>query len=167
MTSPRRPRAWADLKINENLASDGSQKFDLLEKATVNLDTITVVRLVGKLTVIPAVVADSTIGVQLIQIGIGVASTEAFTAGIASLPDPNVDTEAPPRGWIYKQYETFVNQQDLGTVEAFRFPEFQFDNRAMRKIDRGVLFMVMNSVDLLATATTVKVVGLIRALCLT
>jgi len=167
MTSPRRPRAWADFHLDLNLSGDTRGAVNLLVNATVNLDTITVVRLVGRIRVIPSVIANSTVSAQLCTIGIGVSSTEAFTAAGLTLPDPNNPLDAPPRGWIFKDQAVLVNQQDSGTVEAWEFPEFKFDNRAMRKIDRGILFMQMDNIDLIAGTTAVKFVGLIRALCLT
>jgi len=44
---------------------------------------------------------------------------------------------------------------------------FQFDLRAMRKIDKGILFSRIDNTNSVGTASTVLVRGRIRVLCLT
>ena len=167
MTTPRRPRAWVDFQVNQNLTTGVPQAVNLLLNATVNLDTITATCIIGRLRAIPSVVANSSVSIQLWSCGIGVASTEAFTIGVTALPDPSVMIEAPPRGWLLREQATLVNQQDSGTVEAWEFPEIRFDVRGQRKIDRGILYMMNRNDDLIAGTTAIKVVGLVRVLCLT
>ena len=163
----RRPRSWADLTIDTNLAAGGAAVVNLLTNATVNLDTVTVTRIIGRVLCVPSVVANATVSIQSCRIGIGVASAEAFAIGVTAIPQPHTDGEAPPRGWLYKEQGTLINQQDSGTVEAWEFPEFKFDLRGQRKVDRGVLFMNMSQFDMIAGTTAVKFAGLVRVLCLT
>ena len=166
MTSPRRPRSWVDLSVNENLAAGGREVLNILTASPVDLTTITVVRILGRLLVIPSVVANSSVSAQRVTVGIGVAAVEAFDIGVTALPRAADDGDKPPRGWIYKEHGILVNQQDSGTVEAWHFPEFKFDVRGMRKVDHGILYITMENLDLLGGTTAVKVVGLLRALCL-
>ena len=165
MTTPRRPRVWVDLTIDSNLAANGSFALDLLANQVVDWQARTVVRSIGRLFVCPSVVANSTISIQDISLGIGVMSATGFAA-TGGPPDPSVDTEIPTNGWLYRDRAALVNQQDSGTVEAFRFPEFHWDIRAGRKVDRGVLFIVGVNKDLMAGTTAVKVSGLVRSLVL-
>ena len=167
MTTARRGRLWTDFNFDENLADAGISLKNLLANAVVDLQTKTVIRCLGRLRVLPSVVANATVSAQLISIGIGVTSRDAFTAAGASVPSPAVATDAPTNGWLYKEQAVLVNQQDSGTVEAWEFPEFRWDIRASRKVDRGILFAKIINDDLIAGTTTVKVVGLVRCLVLT
>jgi len=167
MTTPRRNRAWIDFNVDSNLAAGAELVSDLLLNATVNLDTITVTRIIGRMLCLPSVVANNTVSAQIVSVGIGVSSNEAFNVGTTAIPDPNVANEAPPRGWLWKDRGVLVNQQDSGTVEAWHFPEFRFDVRAQRKVDRGTLFIKFVNQDLLAGTTAIKIAGLVRVLCLT
>ncbi len=166
MTSQRRGRIWTDLHVDENLVANGDHLENLLLNADVDLQTKTVIRSIGRIRVIPSVVANSTVSAQLIPMGIGVTSRDAFAAGGSSVPSPSQAGEEPTNGWLYKDHAVLVNQQDSGTVEAFEFPEFRWDIRAARKIDRGILFVRFLNIDLTAGTTTIKVVGLIRSLVL-
>ncbi len=166
MTTPRRPRVWVDLHMDANLTAAAASLQDLLSAAVVDLQTKTVIRLIGRLRAIPSVVANNTVSAQLVSIGIGVTSREAFTAGGVSVPSPAVQTEFPTGGWLYKEQAVLVNQQDSGTVEAWEFPEFRFDIRASRKVDRGIFFVRVVNTDLLAGSTAIKVAGLVRCLVL-
>jgi len=163
----RRNRAWADFNVDTNLAAAGEAVVNLLANATVNLDTITVTRIIGRLLVVPSVIANATVSIQRVAMGIGVASTEAFAIGVTAIPSPSDVTDFPARGWLWKQLGIMVNQQDSGTVEAWHFPELVFDVRAQRKVDKGILFLKLRNDDVIAGTTAVKVIGLIRVLCLT
>ena len=163
-----RPRAWADININDTiLASDGlmSPPLDLLANAPSS-DTITAVRLIGFIQVLPQDASLNVQAQQRVTVGIGVTSLEAFTAAV--LPDPGVDNEFPPRGWLYKATRVlaFQNSSTFG-VEDYVYPSFNFDVRAARRIDKGVLFLAIQNRDIFGTPMIVRVTGLIRALCLT
>jgi len=160
-----RPRVWVDLNIDENLAAGGSFNKDLLVLQTVDWQARTAVRHIGRLLVIPSVIANSTVAAQKISLGIGVVAAPAFTT-TGAVPTPNVDSEFPTAGWVLRDNGILVNQQDSGTVEAWHFPEFRWDIRASRKVDRGVLFLRVFVADLLAGTVAVKVVGTVRTLVL-
>ena len=160
-----RERAWADVRIVETLAGGASLLKNLLAGAPT-VDTLTVVRLVVDLIVS----ADPTSEVEYdaaIDVGIGVTSSQAFaTAG--ALPDL-VTLDYPPRGWLYRATKrTYQALPTGGTpVTMWRVDAvFMADLRAMRKVDKGILYLEMSNTAILA-ATTMRVVGLVRALCLT
>ncbi len=146
------------------MSAGGTDLKDLLVGAVVDLQTKTIIRWIGRLLVIPSVVANSSISAQLISLGIGVTSRDAFIAGGAAVPNAQTPTEFPVAGWVIRDQAVMVNQQDSGTVEAWHFPEFRFDIRAARKVDRGIAFMSITNADLIAGTTAVKVAGVIRCL---
>ncbi len=166
MTMKKRPSVWVDTGIDENLATGGTKEIDLLANAVVDLQTKTIIRWIGRILVVPSVVANSTISIQACGLGIGVVSRDAFAAAGAAVPDPLVMTEFPIEGWVIRDRSTLVNQQDSGTVEAWHFPEFRFDIRASRKVDRGIAMLRLSQLDLIAGTTAVKFSGQIRCLVL-
>jgi len=166
MTTQRRPRVWVDTHVDVNLGAGSASLEDLLATAVVDLQTKTVIRLIGRLRALPVLVAGSAVAAQAVDLGIGVVSREAFAAGGVSVPSPAVATEFPTGGWLYKDEAVLITQQDSGTVENFENPEFRWDIRASRKVDRGVFFLRIVNTDLIAGTQTIKVAGLVRTLVL-
>jgi len=161
-----RNRAWADTRaVAFTLLDGGSLLFDLLTDAPT-VDTLTVVRLVGDLTVDFDPTSAPVDSMQVIDVGIGVTSSEALLAGVVSLPKPSIPTEYPPRGWLYA-----ATQSTWETVDSFGIghesARFKFDIRSMRKIDKGKLFMLIISTNAKGAGFTTLVSGRVRALCLT
>jgi len=161
-----RGRAWADTRFAVNpLVAGTRQNFDLLLDAPVT-DTLTAVRIVGELTayyVPTTTVADS---LSLIDVGIGVGSLESLTVGGAALPDPTAQNQYPPRGWLYvatKHVKQLITT-DAGILDFEA--NFKFDLRAMRKVDKGRLYLTMEQNNILVGGAMV-VTGRVRVLCLT
>ena len=71
-----------------------------------------------------------------IGFAIGVVSSDAFTAGAGSLPDPLGEPEYPWMYWTRTTLHSFVAaaEEGLGST-VYRFPPF--DSRSMRKIKPG------------------------------
>ena len=166
MTSRRRNVAWADERFGGvALADAGSLVVDLLNNAPT-MDTLTVARIIGYFDIAPAITTEAEYE-QMIDIAIGVASLESFTVVGASLPGPIDDTESPPRGWLYAsarrcwQFKAANNEQQRASAV------FQFDLRAMRKIDKGRLYIRFENNTINGVAATVDIVGRIRSLCMT
>ncbi len=141
---------------------------DLLTTSTT-VDTLTVNRIIRILQVVVKKTSEVEM-MQIIDIGIGVSSLEAFNVGVTGLPDPQTQGDYPPRGWLYVSRR--VVQQSLptgGTPTAMwrQAAVFNFDLRAMRKIDKGVLFLVGFSTTVDGAASSVRLIGRVRALCLT
>ena len=164
MASTRR-RSWADTRlVSITLVSGTPQSFDLLVDAPVS-DTLTVTRIIGDVWVMydPSVtVVDS---LSELNLGIGVSSREAFDIGGASLPRPFNTTEYPPRGWLYVNTQPVVQSAEATGV-LNHMAHFKFDVGAMRKIDKGVLFMTLEQFTLI-TGGAMQVLGRLRTLCLT
>jgi len=163
----RRPLAWGDTIFNDVIL-DGAGLTPILNLLTElsPSDTVTVTRLIGYVTVVPQ---DSSLNVhcqQQVSLGIGVASREAFDAGV--IPDPNSQSEQPARGWLYRDVRTLLYQNSATFgVEDFVYPTFVFDVRAARKVDRGVCFLEMVNNNIFGTSMIVRANGIVRALCQT
>jgi len=166
MASTRR-RSWADQRLaGVSVVAGTPVRLDLLENAPT-IDTLTVVRIIGDLTV--QYTPNSTVvdSLSIIDMGIGVASVEAFATGSAGLPSPSAETQFPPRGWLYVASRPVSQQlESAGTGALNEVSLFQFDIRAMRKIDKGILFWIIENTDIL-TGGSIRVTGRIRTLCLT
>ena len=94
----------------------------------------------------------------------GVTSDEAFSAGV--LPDPTgsgTTAEFPVNGWVLRDRAVVVD--DTGSVQWVNHT-LRYDLRAQRKIDNAVLFLVMNNQPIRGTVFNVRMIGLVRALCL-
>ena len=162
MTS--RNRAWADQRFAGNSLPVGTKLISNLLVNAHTVDTLTAVRIVLDVTVQydPSLtVVDS---LSVIDVGIGVSSVEAFaTAG--ALPSPSAETEYPPRGWLYVASQPLWQQAE-STGVLTSVARFQVDIRSMRKIDKGVLFVMFQNTNLIVGATC-GVTGRARVLCLT
>ena len=94
-----RRRSWSDQRFAGTVVVAGArQRFDLLENAPV-ADTMTVVRIIGDLTFMYDVTGNIVDSLSIVDVGIGVAGSVAFTGNM--LPDLSLETEYPDRGWIY------------------------------------------------------------------
>ncbi len=165
MTTQRRPRAWSDILINRSItAGSSSIALDLLVDAPT-IDTRTVIRIIGDIGAFPDDRNAAIDGVMEIDMGIGVCSREAFVANV--VPDPNVQAEYPSLGWLYITTQLVVQNNASGTIESFLYPQWHFDVGANRKVDKGTLYAAINNTTADDAGFTVRVVGRLRALCLT
>jgi len=170
MTTPRRRRAWADTRFAFTNINNGGELTltDLLADLAAT-ETKTVSRLlldfecvIGSLSEVETT--------QIVDVGIGVCSSEAFSVGTTAVPDPAATDEYPVRGWVY--VATKAVQQSLptgGTPTAMWRARavFHADLRGQRQVDRGVLFMRLKNTAAEGSATNVRLNGRVRALCLT
>ncbi len=98
---PNRNRAWADTRLNVAAFVAGvQQEFNLL-LAAPTVDTLTVVRIVADFWIFYSPNATIVDSLSIVDVGVGVTSSEAFAARGTSLPQPGNSTEYPPRGWLY------------------------------------------------------------------
>ncbi len=168
---PRRRLAWSDVLYTDlSLAAAGFVITNLLTASgTVDLDTLTVTRIIISVDVVSIETNESEY-TQLVDFGIGVCSVEAFNIGVTALPDPNMVADYPPRGWLF--VDRRAAQQSLPTGgtptgiyrQNIRFAE---DLRAQRKIDRGVLFAIWRNTTVGLSASSLTLNGRIRVLCMT
>jgi len=165
MTTQRR-RAWADRRLTGiSIANNNNlTPVNLLSNAPT-IDTMTVSRIIGHLE-INAVITSEIEYEQLLDVGIGVSSAEAFDIGATALPDPQTEGDYPPRGWLYVDTRACW-QIVIATVIQRRDAIFDFDLRGMRKIDKGRLFLMVRNTGIGGTGTAVTIKGRVRALCLT
>ena len=160
-----RPRAWGDTVVDSNVA--GSQlNFDLLAELSP-ADVKTVVRVIIHLSFVPAEDGTTGVTVQRIPTGIQVVSLEAFTAGV--VPDPGTAPDQPTLGWLYRDVLTeYTDINSTSQILTWSFPEIRLDLRANRKVDRGVLVWTLGAkAASVGVPHNLRVVGVIRALCLT
>jgi len=142
------------------IIDEGSLLTDLLVNAPT-VDTLTAVRIIMDLEVGHSVT--STVDAfNVHSVGIGVTSREAFAAAV--IPDPEQDSQYPPRGWLYVANKAVRSHQDQGSTKTQA--RFVVDLRAMRKIDKGVLYLAQSNNAVVQTLS-VDVVGRVRVLCLT
>ena len=165
MTTNRRRRAWADSFLNTTISSGAdSTPKDLLSDLPP-MTTKTVARLIGRLLIVPDDRDASVDTVQSIAMGIGVAAEEAFTAGI--VPDPDSTSEYPPRGWLWVTTAVMAHNNSSGTLQGFHYPEIIFDVGSNRIVDKGICYLAMSNNIADGTPVIVRVIGRIRAICLT
>ncbi len=161
-----RSRAWADIRFGSTALVAGTDIFlDLLVSAPT-VDTLTAVRIIGDFNVhydVTTTIADSD---SAVDVGIGVTSTQAFGVGLTALPDPTGTTTFPPRGWLYVATRHVAQLVTSSTGIINENAIFQFDIRAMRKIDKGILFVRIANTNL-NIGGAMEVTGRIRTLCLT
>ena len=164
-----RHRTWADRIFNQLVNSGASDVEDLLDAVPQQSETLTVTRIIAELQ-FTSVVTDENESTQLISLAIGVVSPEAVAIGITALPSPSVEDEFPPRGWLYRGRMVYQLALPTGATPTSMFkqmPIFKFDVRAMRKIDKGRLFLVVQNTDVDGVATNLHMRGIVRSLCLT
>jgi len=155
-----RQPAWEDTLINEAATSGFGDEVDLVgDLSQQDRRGITVVRLVIDLSILPTITS-GVIGSQIFDLGIGVASEDAFVAG--ALPDVNVATDRPPRGWLWKT-RVVVTDDTTTTMNPVRV---MGDIRAKRRVDAGILFLRTLNTNLSGTAFAVNMAGLIRTVYL-
>ena len=164
-----RNRAWADITIDEGITSSGGRVIKNLLVNAPTVDTLTAVRILGEISFHVQTLSEIEF-MQHIDLGIGVASLEAFNVGVTALPDPLTSTEYPPRGWLYIARRVVTQSLPTGGTPTAMYREtarFMFDLRAARKIDKGILFLHAVNTNFDGTDSTVSMIGRVRALCLT
>ena len=153
-----RPTDWIDTLVDESITTTADKSKSLMTGvAPVNMRGMTLIRTILMLTLYSNTTAGAW-GVQRVDMGIGVASQDAFAAN--ALPDPEVATDKPARGWVWRG-QLLVSQNGVGSEVLHRL---NADIRGARKIENGELFLKMDNNFETGTAFTVNVFGLIRTL---
>jgi len=154
----RRRTMWEDTLFNEALGT-GLQLRKAIDGTNSVADSqgMTLTRLIVDLTFLSRTVSGGW-GVANVDIGMGLTSREAFTAGV--LADPQAETEEPSRGWIYRN-RILVSQNGTGTDVIQRIT---VDLRTQRRLDEGRIFIVVDHLVILGTAFTLHIGGITRAL---
>ncbi len=163
-----RSRSWADKRlVGETLAVGTPVLEDLLEFLGDSSNELTVVRIIADITVQYLVTTTVNDSLSIVDLGIGVIATSAFGTPTA-VPEPSIETEFPPRGWIY--VNSVPVSQILDAAGGVSIVDsraiFKFDIRAMRKIDRGTLFLKISQSNI-TVGGAMQVTGRVRSLVLT
>jgi len=157
-----RRTAWVDRIIDNDILTGGQALLSLLGTLTpIETRATTVVRIIVDLKAHP-ISSPPTVGASRTAIGIGVASQDAFAAGVGSVPDPESAADEPPRGWLYRNAQGIYS----GSVETTDLARFKVDLRTKRKIDNGELYMIVTNTAMFGTTYTVTLVGIVRTLLL-
>ena len=153
---------WVDTLINHDVTNNSQLLLSLVTGFTseeLRLASMTLMRTIVGFD-IGYTVHDSGEGSQSIDIGIGVTSQEAFAAN--TVPDPNVDSDFPTRGWIFRaRGRIFGFAADQPMVYSWRVDR---DLRSRRKLENGECYVAFNNFSVEGVASTVRVNGLIRQL---
>ena len=159
-------RVWTDTAGTLTAGSGGGQDFkSLAELAVTDTRYIqqTLLRTIIGLNV-GLTVHDSGEGSQLVSLGIGIVSSDAYSAGLTALPDPRIDADFPTRGWIWRaRYRVFGFAADQPAVYTQRI---DLDMRSQRKLDNGIPLFIITNENVEGAASTITVHGLIRQLWL-
>ena len=158
---PGRARAWSDTIIS-TVVVNSVIAIDLLANS-IRLDTHTVIRTLIDVMVVPADGFEAVNSTMRVDLGIGVTSVEAFVND--DVPDPAQDGDYPPRGWVYAVTGTYY--KGIAADDPSHFPRLVADIRSSRRVDKGRLFVKLNSTLVQNTQATTLWIGRIRALCLT
>ena len=156
---------WTDTTFN-NIVVVGTQLqsnlMGALDMTETRLGQLTLLRTIIGFDVGHAV-HDSGEGSQRAAMGIGVASQEAFAAGV--LPEPDSGSDHLPRGWVWRYVcRVFGFAADQSTIFTRRI---DLDLRSRRKLENGLSYLVVDNIDSEGTSGSIKVTGLIRQLWLT
>ena len=162
-TAPRRQRKWAPLKLNENLTNlTGSIKGLNSTLSTAQQEEATLVRTIICVTVLSLAPTSAGAAGQLLSIGVGVTSFEAFNAGGGAVANPSVSGEEPLQGWLY-QCEYWLLE---GAGHRFSPILIEKDIRTARKLGSGVPFVRVENNPGNGVAFSVRVAGFVRSLYL-
>ena len=151
---------WQDTFIGLDVASGAQSITSLMgNQAAPDQRGVTVVRSIFRFHLIPPTAASD--GYTAITCGIGVVSQEGFAAGV--VPDPQVMTDRPPRGWLFREMAVVTAAASMVTG---RSQEMMGDLRGKRKVDNGELVVIFNSDHIGGTAFTVTLRGIVRTVFL-
>ena len=162
-TSSKRKTAWQDTLIDATLVEAGQAGISLLGDFTqIDTEGMTLTRLLMRLTVQQVVSSIGTANeTSLYDMGIGIIEQDAFAAAV--FPDPNVQNDQPPRGWVYRAR---VGLTDVAAVPSWDPQFLQEDLRGRRVVGNGELVLIHNNNASIGNGFTMHITGLIRSLFL-
>ncbi len=158
------PRLWIDSLIDLTLASGATVSDSIMSGVSstqTRFDQMTLLRTIVGIDIAYAV-HDSGEGSQQVTVGIAIGSQEAVAASV--LPDPEVETDFPIRGWIWRmRYRIFGFSADQPTVFTRRV---DLDLRGKRKLENGEAYITADNDPEEGATAAVLVTGMIRQLWL-
>ena len=158
------PRIWIDTSASLALATPGQNSKSLMSGVSstqTRFDRMTLLRTIIGID-IARLVHDSGEGSEQISVGIAIASQEAFA--LTAFPDPEVDTDFPIRGWIWRaRYRVYGFAADQPAVFNTRV---DLDMRSQRKLENGEAYLIAVSEAVEGANSAIQISGLIRQLWL-
>jgi len=156
------PTIWIDTSLSDNIATGAEFEKSLMtniSSAASGLAQMTLLRTIIGIDISYAT-HDAGEGSQRLSIGIGVASQEAFAA--AALPDPEVMSDFPTKGWVWRAaYRIWGFAADQPTIFTRRV---DLDIRAKRKLDKGEAYINAFNAAQEGVTAVVNLTGIIRQL---
>ena len=158
---PRRQTTWFDRNLGLTITS-GGQANHRLAGSLVPGDTEWRGRTVTRIIISPLTFHSTTVagawGTQSIVCGIGIVSLESFIASV--VPDPFTEGEAPASGWLWKS-ELVASQNGISTPITI---SVDVDVHSQRRLQQGVLTLIVQNNPLFGTAFSVRMDGMSRTL---
>ena len=159
-SAPRNATLWLDTSQVFTLTANTRTAVDLTAILLANFPSMTnlvVLRILGEISVRPAVPAAT--GQARMSVGIIVVTEEAFTAGVASMPNPA--PADPSEDWMWAKHFA----ADMGGLEVAagsfgaRTTYLQIDNRSKRRMNEANkrLVLILGSNDAAAATHAVTV----------
>ena len=153
---------WEDTVINASVVDDADDLRSLVGGLSEDERRgMTIVRTIISLQLTP-LTTSGVVGSMVVDLGVGIANEQAFTAGAGSLPDPAINSERPPRGWIWRDR---VMVLDDATTLAVPTVVHQ-DLRSKRKVDAGIPYLTTSPSSRTGTDFTIRISGIVRLLYL-
>ncbi len=129
----RMEKDWSSISAsNVDMTADGTTAGGSIGFA----NSATILRIMGDYVIFPTIGGTFAAGDQvLINVGLGVVSSDAFAVGGGSLPDPVSDPGYPWLYWRTHAFQIFDSTPNLqGDIENVRVA---FETKAMRKVKAG------------------------------
>ncbi len=158
---PKRDTVWLDTIVSVTAGTGASTSVDLLG-TTLETEArgYTLVRTIISLEALNSTYAGHS-GRQAVSLGIGMMEREAAASG--AFPDPGDPTDAPGRGWVWRDTRVVLSVLDT-PGEGWPYTRFAADLRGMRKVMYAEPVLVFDNDALDGVAFTVRVRGIIRSL---
>ncbi len=159
----RRQRMWLDRNVDRDITTNDTPVAEQLVPSGFleELTGWTIIRLVVGVDLVPLVADATSLASQQNGFGIAMLSDEAV-AGASAIPDPLVDSEVPPTGWMWRQS---LLVRHLGTSTA-SMRRIDVDLRAMRKMGYARPQLILSSTGVEGPTFTTSIRGIIRMLVL-
>ena len=150
---------WIDTLHGDNLGSGSQSVIELRSSSVAAGRGMTLLR-----TIIchdySYTIHDSGEGTQVLDIGIGVGSVEAVTAGV--VPDAKDELEFPTVGWVYRCRHVLhgfaADQAAIDVRTVYR------DLRGRRKLGNGKCYLVWDNTPSSGVASSINMTGITRQL---
>ncbi len=153
---------WIDTLPNATVAIETKIAVSLLQDTDINrFQRMTLTRTIIGIDV-ARLTHDSGEGSEQVFLGIGIVSQDAFATGGAATPDPFSMQDFPIRGWVWRAaYRVYGFAADQPAVYNARV---DLDIRGQRKLENGVMVLMITNKNFEGSNSVITVNGIIRQL---